>query len=112
MRVAEALDSYLHHHHYRLKVGVLRQATFADLTEMIDTIRPLFPDTEVEDLKPQDFKSVIIVLSDRWGSVRLRRLRHFLRGWLKFLSDEALIASVPGLPRFLHQEAGSAQYPG
>ncbi len=95
MRVSQGFFAFRKYQDYRLEMGIIRQPTHQELHYLVDKIEPIFPDREIEELLPEDFRKVLIVLSKRWGSARLRRVRHFLGSWLRYLADEGLIASVP-----------------
>lgn len=95
MRVSDGFYAFRRYQDYRLELGVIRQPTHQELQHLIEKIEPIFPDREVEDLVPEDFRGVLLVLSKRWGPARLKRARHFLKSWIRYLADEGLISTVP-----------------
>lgn len=95
MRVSEGFAAFGRYQDFRLELGIIRQPTHQELHYLIHKIQPIFPDREIEALVPEDFRRVLIVLSKRWGAARLRRVRHFLGSWIRYLADEGLLSAVP-----------------
>ncbi len=95
MRVSEGFAAFRRYQDFRLGMEIIRQPTHQELHYLIDKIEPIFPDRDIEDLVPEDFRKVLIVLSKRWGHARLKRARHFLGSWLRYLADEGLLSAVP-----------------
>ena len=95
MLVQIAVDRYLDFIRYKADVGIIKQATADDSLDFGLMVKSGLPDTEVETLTPTDFRALVATAAKRWGAVRLRRLRHFTRGWVRWLHDEGLVESPP-----------------
>lgn len=96
MRVLDAHRSYTDFLQYRCEIGMLKPVSLKASLEIGDLVFSCLPgQAEVESLQPQDFRELLLKASKRWGPARLRRLKHWLSGWLRWLSEEGLISSLP-----------------
>lgn len=96
MRVEDAHRSYVEYLNYRCQLGMLKPVSLKASLELGSLVLScLDGSVQLEDLQPQDFRRILSTASERWGNARLRRLKHWLSGWLKWLSDEGLVSSMP-----------------
>lgn len=93
---SEALSRFIQNKTFEVEVGAVRPATLTKAEEFVAMLGENLPDTEVEALDPQDFRRLIQSASKRWGPLRLKQLRAFVLGWLRWcLEDEGLIERMP-----------------
>lgn len=93
---SEALSRFIQNKTFEVEIGSVRPATLTKAEEFVAMLGENLPDTEVEDLDPQDFRRLIQTASKRWGPLRLKQLRSFVLGWLRWcLEDEGLIERMP-----------------
>ncbi|MCP4012660.1 MAG: hypothetical protein GY728_06055 [Phycisphaeraceae bacterium] len=96
--VSQALDYYLTARQIDLEVGSLRPSSMSKLREFCGMLRAHLPESElVESLTPSHFRDVILNASQRWGPLRLRQLRQFLKGWLDWCEEDGVIERRPRL---------------
>ena len=93
---SEALSRFIENKSFEVEVGAVRPATLTKAEEFVAMLGENLPNTEVEALDPQDFRRLIQTASKRWGPLRLKQLRAFVLGWLRWcLEDEGLIERMP-----------------
>ena len=93
---SEALARFIQNKTFEVEVGSVRPATLTKAEEFVSMLGENLPDTDVEALDPQDFRRLIQTASKRWGPLRLKQLRSFVLGWLRWcLEDEGLIERMP-----------------
>ena len=89
---SQTLARFLQNKTFEVEVGAVRPATLTKAEEFVAMLGENLPDTEVEAPDPQDFRRLIQSPSKRWGPLRLKQLRAFVLGWLRWcLEDEGLI---------------------
>ena len=93
---SEALSRFIQNKTFEVEVGAVRPATLTKVEEFVAMLGENLPDTEVEALDPQDFRRLIQTAAKRWGPLRLKQLRAFVLGWIRWcLEDEGLIERMP-----------------
>ena len=93
---SEALSRFIQNKTFEVEVGAVRPATLTKVEEFVAMLGENLPDTEVEAPDPQDFRRLVQSASKRWGPLRLKQLRAFVLGWLRWcLEDEGLIERMP-----------------
>lgn len=96
MRLSEGLDRYQAYYDHKAAMELIKPHTAKEVSSFTEPMLTyLDGDMEIEDMKPDHFRHLMLELSRRWGATRLKRTRHFIRGWLQWLDEEDLISSIP-----------------
>lgn len=96
--VSQALRYYTHARQMDHEVGSIRASTLTKLREFCGMLAEHLPQEQlVEELRPNDFRALVLNASKRWGPLRLRQLQQFLKGWLEWLEEEGVIERRPRL---------------
>ncbi|MCP4836940.1 MAG: hypothetical protein GY895_19490 [Phycisphaera sp.] len=94
--VPQAIDAFLHAKEVAVQVEQIRPATLTKIRELSEMVREGLPrDVPVEQLKTSDFRELIVHASRRWGPVRLKHLRSFVRTWIQWCREIEGIIDVP-----------------
>ena len=95
MLVSQAIDQYLTHEAHRLALGIIKGPSLDRAREFALRAQQFLPEQLVSELGPADFRELMARASERWGCLRLRHLRVWVRSWLKFLVEEGHISQAP-----------------
>ncbi|MDB4628073.1 hypothetical protein OAF82_00615 [bacterium] len=94
--VPQAIDAFLHAKEVAVQVEQIRPATLTKIRELSEMVREGLPrDVPVEQLKTSDFRELIVHASRRWGPIRLKHLRSFVRTWIRWCHEIEGIIDVP-----------------